>query len=46
MFFSKCAVCNSKKSKLIKEQEAKRLLCNLLGGKTPILADISLITLL
>ena len=33
MLLSKCAVCNSKKSKLIKEQEASRLLSSL-GIKT------------
>ena len=29
MLFSKCAVCNSKKSKLIKQQEASRFLSSL-----------------
>ena len=43
MFFSKCAVCNSKKSKAIKEQEAKGLLGSLLGAKIAILGDISLV---
>ena len=33
MLLSKCAVCNSKKSKFIKEQKAKGLLGNLLGAK-------------
>ena len=37
MLLSKCAMCNSKKSKFLKEQEAKRLLGNLLGAKIPIL---------
>ena len=37
MFLSKYAVCNSKKSKFIKEQEAKGLLGNLLGAKILIL---------
>ena len=32
---SKCAVCSSKKSRIIKEQEAKGLLSNL-GIKTPL----------
>ena len=32
---SKCAICNSKKSKFIKEQKAKGLLSNL-GLKTPL----------
>ena len=45
MILSKCAICNSKKSKFINKQEAKGLLSKL-GIKTPlskipILADIS-----
>ena len=43
MLLSKCAVCNSKKSKFIKEQKAKGLLGNLLGAKIPILGDIPLV---
>ena len=44
MILSKCAICGSKKSRFIKNQEAKRLLNNL-GiktplGKVPILGDI------
>ena len=44
MFLSKCAICSSKKSKLIKEQQAKILLSNL-GlttplNKIPLLGDI------
>ena len=35
MLLSKCAVCDSKKSKFIKEQEASRLLSSL-GIKTPL----------
>ena len=35
MVLSKCAICNSKKSRLIKNQEAKGLLSNL-GIKTPL----------
>ena len=35
MFLSKCAVCNSKKWKFIKEQEASGLLSSL-GIKTPL----------
>ena len=35
MLSSKCAVCDSKKSKFIKEQKAKGLLSNL-GLKTPL----------
>ena len=34
MLLSKCAVCVNKKSRLMKEQEAKELLSNL-GLKTP-----------
>ena len=41
MLLSKCAVCNSKKPKFIKEQEASVLLCSL-GVKTP-LSKISLL---
>ena len=44
MILSKCAICGSKKSRFIKNQEAKGLLSNL-GlrtplGKLPILGDI------
>ena len=44
MILSKCAICNSKKSKFINQQEAKGLLSKL-GIKTPVskvplLADI------
>ena len=35
MILSKCAICGSKKSKFIKQQEAKGLL-NKLGIKTPV----------
>ena len=41
MLLSKCAVCHSKKSKLIREQQAGRLLSSL-GMKT----NLSKITLL
>ena len=44
MVLSKCAICWSKKSRLIKNQEAKGLLSNLgiktLIRKVPILGDI------
>ena len=46
MLLSKYAVCNSKKSKFIKEQEAKGLLSNLLGTKLPILGNICLVNIL
>ena len=35
MILSKCAICRSKKSKFIKEQQAKGLLSNL-GLRTPL----------
>ena len=35
MLLSKCAVCSSKKSRFIKEQEAKGILSSL-GLKTPL----------
>ena len=35
MIFSTCAICGSKKSKFIKEQQAKGLLSNL-GIRTPL----------
>ena len=46
MVLSKCAICGSKKSKFIKNQEAKGILSNL-GikaplSKVPILGDILL----
>ena len=44
MIFSKCAICGSKKSKFIKEQQAKGLLSNLSIrtplNKIPLLGDI------
>ena len=43
---SKCTVCNSKKSKFFKEQEAKGLLGNLLGARISILGDILLVNTL
>ena len=46
MLLLNCAVCNSKKSKFIKEQEGKGLLGNLLGVKIPMLGDISLVNIL
>ena len=46
MILSKCSICNSKKSRFIKEQEAKGLLSKLgikaLLSKIPILGDILL----
>ena len=35
MVLSKCAICDSKKSRFIKNQEAKGLLSNL-GARTPL----------
>ena len=44
MILSKCAICGSKKSKFIKEQEAKALLSNLRIrtslSKIPILGEV------
>ena len=44
MILSKCAICGSKKSKFIKEHQAKGLLSNLGTraplNKTPLLGDI------
>ena len=44
MILTKCAICGSKKSRFIKNQEAKGLLSNLSirtpSGKVPILGDI------
>ena len=44
MMLSKCPVCNNKKSKVIKEQEARGLLSNL-GIRTP-LSQIPLLNVL
>ena len=46
MLLLKCAVCNSKKSAISKEQEAKEFLGNLLGAKIPISEDILLVNIL
>ena len=43
MLLSKCAVCNSKKLKFLKEQVATRLLSNLLGIKVLILSDLPIL---
>ena len=40
MLLSKCAACNCKKLKFIKEQEDKGLLSKLTGIKVPILSDL------
>ena len=44
MMLSKCVVCKNKKSRIVKEQEAKGLLSNL-GIKTP-LSKIPLLNVL
>ena len=46
MLLSKCTVCNSKKSKFIKEQEARLSLSNLTGIKILFLSDLPLINTL
>ena len=43
MLLSKCVVCNSKKLKFTKEQEAGGLLANLLGARILILSDVFLV---
>ena len=46
MLLSKCAVCDSKKSKFYKEQETKGILSNLTGIKVPILGDLPIANIL
>ena len=46
MLLSKCVVCNSKKSNILKEQVARGVLSNLLGLKVPILSDIPILNTL
>ena len=43
MLLSTCAVCDSKKLKFLKEQEAKGLLSNLMGVKLPFLSDLQIL---
>ena len=38
--FIKCGVCNSKKLRFLKEQEASGILGNMLGTKTLLLGDM------
>ena len=45
MILSKCAICGSKKSKFIKEQQAKGLLSNL-GLRTPLNKILVLVDIL
>ena len=44
MMLSKCAICNNKKSRFIKEQEARALLSNL--GIRTLLSQIPLLNVL
>ena len=46
MPLSRCAVCNSKKSKFFKEQEGRELSSNLLDVKVPIISDIPIVNTL
>ena len=46
MLLLRCSVCNSKKSKFLKEQEARGLLSNLLNVKVLILGDIPIVNTL
>ena len=39
-------MCNSKKSKFLKEQEARRLLSNSLDVKVPILSDTPIVNII
>ena len=43
MLLSKCAVCNSKKSKFLKEQEAKGLISSLKGTKMLVFSDLPIL---
>ena len=43
MFLSKYSVCNSKKSKFLKEQEGRGLWSNLTGVKISSLSDLLLL---
>ena len=43
---SKCAVCDSKKSKFIKEQESRGLLGRFTDIKVPILSDLAIANIL
>ena len=46
MLLSKCAVCYSKKSKFIKEQEAKGLISKLTGFELLVLRDLPIANIL
>ena len=43
MHLSKFSVCNSRRQKFLKEQEAQGLLSNLTGTKVPILRDLPIL---
>ena len=46
MLLSKCAVCDSKKLKFIKKQEARGLISKLTGIKLPVLNDLPIVSIL
>ena len=46
MLLSKCAVCDSEKSKFIKDQKARRLLSKFTGIKVLILSDLPIANIL
>ena len=46
IFLSKCSVCDSKKLKFIKEQEARGLLSKLTGIKVPLTSDLPIVNIL
>ena len=43
MLLSKCSMCNSKKSKYLKEQKTKGLLSKLVGIEVPIVSDLPIL---
>ena len=46
MLLSKCTMCNSKKTKFIKEQQTSGILSNLTGITVPTLSDLPIANLL
>ena len=46
MLLTKCATCGNKKSKFVKEQEARGLLSTLAGKKVLILSDLPIANVL
>ena len=46
MLLSKCAACNTKKSKFLKQQKARKLLSKFTGVKILIISDLALLNTL